>query len=89
MLEFAQIEAGNFQLNMDTFDLQNVFNHCIIPYKKKALEKNLDFKKYAPQSSTPWGHKWPSPIVIRRQKGVTKGENFFYFFLVLENFCTG
>ena len=44
MLEFAQIEAGNFQLNLDTFDLQNVFNHCIIPYKKKALEKNLDFK---------------------------------------------
>jgi signal transduction histidine kinase len=44
MLEFAQIEAGNFQLNIDTFDLQNVFNHCIIPYKKKALEKNLDFK---------------------------------------------
>ena len=44
MLEFAQIEAGKFQLNIDTFDLQNVFNHCIIPYKKKALEKNLDFK---------------------------------------------
>jgi len=44
MLEFAQIEAGNFQLNIDTFDLQNVFNHCIIPYKKKASEKNLDFK---------------------------------------------
>ena len=44
MLEFAQIEAGKFQLNIDTFDLQNVFNHCIITYKKKALEKNLDFK---------------------------------------------
>lgn len=44
MLEFAQIEAGNFQLNIDTFDLQNLFNHCIEPFKKKALDKNLDFK---------------------------------------------
>ncbi len=44
MLEFAQIEAGKFQLNIDTFDLQNLFNNCIIPYKKKALEKSLDFK---------------------------------------------
>jgi signal transduction histidine kinase/CheY-like chemotaxis protein len=44
MLEFAQIEAGNFQLNLDTLDLQNVFNHCIIPYKEKASHKKLDFK---------------------------------------------
>jgi len=44
MLEFAQIEAGNYQLNIDSYDLINVFNHCIAPYKKNAEEKKLDFK---------------------------------------------
>ncbi len=44
MLEFAQIEAGKFQMNIDVFDFQNVFMHCIEPYKKKAEDKNLNFK---------------------------------------------
>jgi len=44
MLEFAQIEAGNYQLNIESYDLINVFNHCVAPYKKIAAEKKLDFK---------------------------------------------
>jgi signal transduction histidine kinase len=42
MLEFAQIEAGKFQMNIDTFDLVNIFRNCIEPFKKKAAEKRLD-----------------------------------------------
>jgi signal transduction histidine kinase len=44
MLEFAQIEAGNYQLNIETFDLVNIFKHCIVPYKNLAEAKKLDFK---------------------------------------------
>jgi CheY-like chemotaxis protein len=44
MLEFAQIEAGNYQMNIDTFDLVNVIKHCMTPHKKKAMEKHLDLK---------------------------------------------
>jgi len=43
MLEFAQIEAGRYQLNIDSFDLVNIFKNCIEPFKKKAIEKRLDF----------------------------------------------
>lgn len=46
MLEFAQIEAGSFKLNFDTIDLINVFKNCIIPYKKRAMERQLDFKTH-------------------------------------------
>ncbi|MFI5236438.1 MAG: hybrid sensor histidine kinase/response regulator [Ignavibacteriales bacterium] len=42
MLEFAQIEAGKFQMNIDSFDLVNIFKNCIEPFKKKAAEKKLD-----------------------------------------------
>lgn len=44
MLEFAHIEAGNYQLNIDVFDLVNVLKHSAEPFRKKAVEKNLDFK---------------------------------------------
>jgi signal transduction histidine kinase/ActR/RegA family two-component response regulator len=43
MLEFAQIEAGRYQLNIETFDLVIIFRNCIEPFKKKAAEKKLDF----------------------------------------------
>jgi CheY-like chemotaxis protein len=43
MLEFAQIEAGRYQLNVDSFDLVNIFRNCIEPFKKRASEKRLDF----------------------------------------------
>lgn len=43
MLEFAQIEAGSYKLNMETMNLVNVFKNCLIPYKNKAAEKKLDF----------------------------------------------
>ena len=43
MLEFAQIEAGSYKLNMETMNLVNVFKNCMIPYKNKAAEKKLDF----------------------------------------------
>jgi len=44
MLEFAQIEAGSFQMSTDAFDIINVFKHCIVPHKTRAAEKHLDFK---------------------------------------------
>ncbi len=44
MLEFAQIEAGNYHLNIDAVDLINVFKRLSEQFRKKAVEKNLDFK---------------------------------------------
>ena len=43
MLEFAQIEASNYHLSLETFELVSVFTNCIIPHKKHALEKQLNF----------------------------------------------
>jgi CheY-like chemotaxis protein len=43
MLEFAQIEASNYNLNLETFELVSIFTNCIIPHKKRALEKQLNF----------------------------------------------
>ncbi len=44
MLEFAQIEAGNYHLNLDVVDVVNVFNRLAEQFRKRAVEKNLDFK---------------------------------------------
>ncbi|MDY0084096.1 MAG: ATP-binding protein [Ignavibacteriaceae bacterium] len=44
MLEFAQIEAGNFALNIETIDLISVIQNCIPNHKKQAEEKNLDLR---------------------------------------------
>ncbi len=44
MLEFAQIEAGNFTLNIETVDLVSVIQNCIPSHQKLADEKNLDLK---------------------------------------------
>ena len=43
MLEFAQIEAGNFKMNTETTNLVHVIKNCIEPFKIKAAEKKLDF----------------------------------------------
>lgn len=43
MLEFAQIEAGKYHLNLETFELISIFTNCMVPYKKRAQEKKLDF----------------------------------------------
>jgi len=43
MLEFAQIEAGTYRINIETINLINVFKNCIVPFKSKAESKKLDF----------------------------------------------
>ncbi|MGB5289764.1 MAG: HAMP domain-containing sensor histidine kinase, partial [Ignavibacteriaceae bacterium] len=43
MLEFAQIEAGSYKMNIETFNLVSIFKNCIEPFKNKAVEKKLDF----------------------------------------------
>ena len=43
MLEFAQIEAGNYKLNIETINLVHVIRNCVEPFKTKAAEKKLDF----------------------------------------------
>jgi signal transduction histidine kinase/CheY-like chemotaxis protein len=44
MLEFAQIEAGNYHLNLDVIDIVSVFNRISEQFRKNAVAKNLDFK---------------------------------------------
>jgi signal transduction histidine kinase len=43
MLEFAQIEADNFHLNLETFELGSIFSNCLVSHIKRAEEKNLNF----------------------------------------------
>ena len=43
MLEFAQIEAGNYKLNLEVVNLVHIIKNCLEPYKIKAAEKKLDF----------------------------------------------
>lgn len=44
MLEFAQIEAGNYSLHIETLDLITVFQNAVNVIKKQAAEKNIDIK---------------------------------------------
>jgi CheY-like chemotaxis protein len=44
MLEFAQIEAGNYTMAIESHDLCDVVRSCITTNKKSAVEKNLDIK---------------------------------------------
>jgi len=44
MLEFAQIEAGNYVLNLETIDLNHIIKNCVEENKDKAKEKKLDLK---------------------------------------------
>ena len=44
MLEFAQIEAGNYTLNTETVDLISIIQNCLPEHQKIAKEKNLELK---------------------------------------------
>ncbi len=44
MLEFAQIEAGNYVLNLEKIDLNFVIKNCVEAIKDSANRKNLDIK---------------------------------------------
>ncbi len=44
MLEFAQIEAGNFSINFENVSLGNIISHCIDINAQSAKEKNLELK---------------------------------------------
>lgn len=44
MLEFAQLEAGSYELNNETLDLVNLFKLNISHHKKLAEEKNLKLR---------------------------------------------
>ncbi len=44
MLEFAQLEAGNYNLNIETIDLINLFQNCLTNHKKLAQDKNLQLR---------------------------------------------
>jgi signal transduction histidine kinase/CheY-like chemotaxis protein len=44
MLEFAQIEAGNYTLNLGTIDLISIFQDCLVEHQTTAKEKNLEIK---------------------------------------------
>jgi len=48
MLEFAQIEAGNYRMSIDSYDLVEVVNGCINTNKQNALDKKINIKaRYA------------------------------------------
>jgi signal transduction histidine kinase len=44
MLEFAQIEAGNYVLNTETINLNTIITNCIDANRESALEKKLSVK---------------------------------------------
>ena len=44
MLEFAQIEAGNYTLNTETVDLISIIQNCLPEHQKIAKEKSLELK---------------------------------------------
>ncbi len=44
MLEFAQIEAGNYVMNIETVDLNSVILNCLDANKDSAFEKKLDLR---------------------------------------------
>jgi signal transduction histidine kinase len=44
MLEFAQIEAGNYVLNIETINLNTILTQCVDANKESALNKKLSIK---------------------------------------------
>ena len=44
MLEFAQIEAGNYRMSIDSYDLVEVVNGCINTNRQNAIDKKIDLK---------------------------------------------
>ena len=44
MLEFAQIEAGNYKMSIDSYNLCEVVQSCIVTNNENAISKNLEVK---------------------------------------------
>jgi PAS domain S-box-containing protein len=44
MLEFAQIEAGNYNLNIETTDLVSIIQDCVPEHQKQTKEKSLELR---------------------------------------------
>jgi PAS domain S-box-containing protein len=44
MLEFAQLEAGNYNLSIETIDLIGLFQNCLQNHRKIAQDKNLQLR---------------------------------------------
>ncbi|MFB3056667.1 MAG: ATP-binding protein [Ignavibacteriaceae bacterium] len=44
MLEFAQIEAGNYKMSIDSYNLCEVVQSCIVTNNQNAIDKNLEIK---------------------------------------------
>jgi len=44
MLEFAQIEAGNYKMSIDSYNLCDVVQSCIVSNNQNAIDKNLEIK---------------------------------------------
>jgi CheY-like chemotaxis protein/two-component sensor histidine kinase len=44
MLEFAQIEAGNYKVNIETMDLVMLLQNSVENFKEEASRKNLELK---------------------------------------------
>lgn len=51
MLEFAQLEAGNFNLTIETVDLIPMLQYSIQNIKQQALEKTIDLKTIIKEKS--------------------------------------
>ncbi len=51
MLEFAQLDAGNFKLSIETVDLVPMLNYAVKNVKQHALEKKLDLKTVVKEKS--------------------------------------
>ena len=49
MLEFAQIEAGNYKMSISSYDICEMAHNCVATHKKSAGEKNLDIKVKYPR----------------------------------------
>ncbi len=44
MLEFAQIEAGNYKMSTDSYNLCELVQSCIVSNNQYAIDKNLEIK---------------------------------------------
>ena len=44
MLEFAQIEAGNYRMSIDSYNLCEIVQNCIVTNNQNAIDKNLEIK---------------------------------------------
>lgn len=44
MLEFAQLDAGNYKLNIETFNLSDLVKNSVESVKTQATEKKLEFR---------------------------------------------